>query len=70
MTLTRNELVLLKEGTTDVLRIIIIINNQYQYVFVSQAINPLALRARSRTITMMMMRRGSERSERQWSGML
>ena len=36
MTLTRNELVLLKEGQTDVLRIIIIINNQYQYVFVPQ----------------------------------
>jgi len=29
MTLTRNELVLLKEGMTDVLRIIIIINIQY-----------------------------------------
>ena len=36
MTLTRNELVLLSKAHTDVLRIIIIINNQYRYVFVPQ----------------------------------
>ena len=64
MTLTRNELVLLSKAQTDVLRIIIIIINQYQYVFVPQAINSLALRARSRMIRMMIMGKGSERSER------
>ena len=64
MTLTRNELVLLSKAQTDVLRIIIIINNQYRYVFVPQVINPLALRARSRMIIMMIMEKGSERSER------
>ena len=72
MTLTRNELVLLSNPHTDVLRIIIIINIQYRYVFVSYIINPLALRARSATMWYMIIHNctvririsGSERSER------
>lgn len=72
MTLTRNELVLLSKGQTDVLRIIIIIINWYWYEFVSYIINPLALRARSATMWYMIIHnctvririKGSERSER------